>query len=211
MKLKVHSADGATRTEKEFAIPEFTGRKGMKALRQSVLAYQANRRQGSASAKNRNEVSYSGRKPWRQKGTGLARSGSRGTPLWRHGGVAHAPKPRDYTQKTNKKMKVLAFARALYDRAAAGELEVIERFEAAEPKTKRMHGILGRIAPRGRLLVVDEAWTENVILAIRNLERVCMCEAHCLNALDLCHHDKIIVSEKGLSHLLARARRRETS
>ena len=211
MKLKVYSADGATCTEKEFPVPEFEGRKGLPALRQTILAYQANRRQGNAAAKTRSEVHYSGKKPFRQKGTGMARAGSRGTPLWRHGGVSHGPKPRDFTQRINKKMKRLAFARALFDRAAAGEIEVIERFEASEPKTKLMQAILGHIAPRGRLLMVDDTWMENVILASRNLKRVILAEAQGLNAWDLCNYDKIVLTAKGLGSVLARAKEGKTS
>ena len=116
MKLKVFKADGSSSTEKDFPhFPEFEGDRGIATLRQVVIAQQANKRQGNASTKTRAEVAGSGKKLFRQKGSGTARQGSRRVPHQRHGGVAHGPKPRDYSQKTNRKMRQLAMQRALFD------------------------------------------------------------------------------------------------
>jgi large subunit ribosomal protein L4 len=122
MKLKVFKADGSSSTEKDFPnFPEFEGDRGIATLRQVVIAQQANKRQGNASTKTRAEVAGSGKKLFRQKGSGTARQGTRRVPHQRHGGVAHGPKPRDYSQKTNRKMRQLAMQRALFDRAIAGK------------------------------------------------------------------------------------------
>ena len=108
----------------------------MQAVKEVVVAHQANARQGTHSTKTRGEVRGGGKKPWRQKGTGRARAGSIRSPLWPGGGVVFGPKPRDYTKKINAKVKALAFSRALFDRATAGEIEVIEQFEVNPVKTK---------------------------------------------------------------------------
>ena len=127
MKLKLFSADGTKSKNKDFvSFPTFDDDKGVAALRQVVIAHQANRRQGTASTKTRAEVAGSGKKLFRQKGSGKARQGTRRVPHQRHGGVAHGPKPRDFSQKINRKMKSLAFQRALFERATDGGISVIE-------------------------------------------------------------------------------------
>src|SRR5213596_4339503 len=107
----------------------------------------ANRRAGTHSTKTRGEVRGGGKKPWRQKGTGRARAGSIRSPLWSGGGVVFGPKPRDYSKKINAKVKQLAFSRALFDRATAGEIAVIEAFDAKATKTKAMNAVVSLIAP----------------------------------------------------------------
>lgn len=205
MKLKYHSTDVSTTTEKEFAIPTFEGDKGLFALRQVIIAYQANERLGTHSTLNHRTVSGTGKKPFNQKGTGRSRQGSRIGNQHYHGGVYKGPKPRDYSQKINKKMKTLAFQRALFDRASTGDIEVIAAFEVAQPKTKLFVDIVDRLQPAGKVLIVDDAWAENTALAGRNIERLSMCEAASLNALDLCQYKKIVLSEKGINTVLARA------
>jgi len=168
MKLKVFSTDGTTSEEKEFAnFPAFEGDKGIAAVRQVVIAHQANKRQGNASTKTRAEVAGSGKKLFRQKGSGTARQGSRRVPHQRHGGVAHGPKPRDYSQKINRKMKALAFQRALFNRATEGGLSVIEAFEVKEPKTKLFNKVLTAVLPtRGKVLIIDDALSCTHIVCI---------------------------------------------
>jgi len=207
MKLKVFTADGAKSEEKDFPqFPEFEGDKGVAALRQVVLAQQANKRQGTASTKTRAEVRGSGKKLFRQKGTGMARQGDRRTPHQRHGGVAHGPRPRDYSQKINRKMKKLALRRALFDRASAGGISVIEAFEVKEPKTKLFNQVLTSVLPeRGKVLVVDDAFENNAALAARNIDGVSLSEAGNLSVVDLVRYRQILVSSKGIETILARA------
>lgn len=204
MKLTVFSPDGKTSSEKEFSeIPTFEGNKGLQAVKEVIVAINANNRQGTHSTKTRGEVSGGGKKPWRQKGTGRARAGSIRSPLWVGGGVVFGPKPRDYSKKINAKVRQLAFSRALYDRAAAGELAVIEQFAAAS-KTKAVNEVVARIAPKGRVLLVDAPFAQETARASRNIERVSLQEASKLNTLDLAQYAKIIVSSKALEQILNR-------
>jgi len=207
MKLKVYSVDGTSSEEKEFAqFPVFEGDKGLAALRQVVIAHQANKRQGNASTKTRAEVSGSGKKLFRQKGSGTARQGERRVPHQRHGGIAHGPKPRDYSQKINRKMKALAFQRALFNRATEGGISVIEALEVKEPKTQLFNKVLNAVLPeRGKVLIIDDAFENNAALAARNIKGVSLAEAGNLSALDIVRYRNILVSSKGIETVLARA------
>jgi large subunit ribosomal protein L4 len=205
MKLTVFNSDGTTSSEKDFAgLPVFEGDKGLQAVKEVIVAINANNRQGTHSTKTRGEVRGGGKKPWRQKGTGRARSGSIRSPLWVGGGVVFGPKPRDYSKKINGKVKSLAFSRALFDRAVAGEIAVIEAFAAPAAKTKAMNQVVTRIAPKGRVLLVDAPFAAETTRASRNIERVSLQEAAKLNTLDLAQYKKIIVSTKALEAIIAR-------
>jgi large subunit ribosomal protein L4 len=204
MKLKVYSPDAKTSSEQEFALPVFEGNRGNQALKQVIVAIRANMRLGTHSTKRRGEVRGGGKKPWNQKGSGRARAGSIRSPLWPGGGVVFGPKPRDYTQKINGKVKSLAFSRALFDRAVAGEIEVIESWQAAPAKTKVISELLTRIAPKGKLLLVDAPFAVEIMRAARNLKRVSLQEAAKLNSLDLAQYQRIIVSAKALDTIIAR-------
>jgi large subunit ribosomal protein L4 len=204
MKLKVYSPDAKTSREQEFELPVFEGNRGVQALKQVIVAIRANQRLGTHSTKRRGEVRGGGKKPWNQKGSGRARAGSIRSPLWPGGGVVFGPKPRDYTQKINGKVKSLAFSRALFERAVAGEIEVIEAWQVAPAKTKVISELLTRIAPKGKLLLVDAPFAVEILRAARNLKRVSMQEAAKLNSLDLAQYQRIIVSAKALDTIIAR-------
>jgi len=205
MKFKLYTPDGSSSSEKEVAEwPELEGEKGAQALRQYVLAVRNNQRQGTASTKTKAEVSGTGKKPFRQKGTGGARQGSRRTVIWRKGGVVFGPKPRDYSEKVNRKMKLLALKRALFERASDGRVDLIEKFEATEIKTKVMNSVIGKIAPEGKVLLIDDNFDNNTALSVRNIERVGMVDPSTLNPLDLLAYQRIIITEKGTDSLIAR-------
>ena len=205
MKFTVFSPDGTTSREQEFAgLPTFEGDKGLQAVKEVIVAINANNRLGTHSTKTRAEVSGGGRKPWRQKGTGRARAGSTRSPLWSGGGVVFGPKPRDYNKKINGKVRALAFSRALFDRATAGEIAVIENFGHTVAKTKVVNKVVGLIAPKGKILLVDAPFAAETRQAARNLERVSLQEASKLNTLDLSQYNKIIVSTKALEAIIAR-------
>ena len=207
MKLKVFTSDAASSVEKEFSgIPTFEGDKGLQAVKEVIVAINANNRQGTRSTKTRGEVAGSNKKPWKQKGTGRARAGEKRSPLWSGGGVVFGPRPRDFSKKINAKVKALAFSRALYDRAAAGEIDIIEKFDAPAAKTKAMSKIIRTIAPKGKVLVVDETFTVETARATRNLCCVEMQEASKLNTLDLAQYKKIIMSETAIEKVIARAK-----
>ena len=205
MKLKVFSSDGKTSREQDFAgLPTFEGDKGLQAVKEVIVAINANNRLGTHSTKTRGEVSGGGKKPWRQKGTGRARAGSTRSPIWVGGGVVFGPKPRDYSKKINSKVKALALSRALFDRASAGEIDVIDAFEVNPVKTKVLNQIIERIAPKGKILIVDAEFTADTARAACNLERVALQEACTLNTLDLAQYKKIIVSFKAFEAIIAR-------
>ena len=205
MKLKVFNSEATQSTEQDFPLPVFAGDRGLQAVKEVVIAHRANARQGTHATKRRGEVRGGGKKPWNQKGTGRARAGSIRSPLWVGGGVVFGPQPRDYSKKINGKVKTLAFSRALYDRAIAGDIALIETVAPAQPKTKAMGQIIDRVAPIGHVLVVDDTFTPAAARATRNLERVTMQEAAKLNTLDLCTFTKIVMSTKALAKVLTRA------
>jgi len=204
MKLKVYSPDAKTSREQEFELPVFEGNRGVQALKQVIVAIRANQRLGTHSTKRRGEVRGGGKKPWNQKGSGRARAGSNRSPLWSGGGVVFGPRPRDFSKKINGKVKALAFSRALFDRATAGELDVIEAFAPVQPKTKLMGAVLKRIAPKGSVLLVDAPFTADASRAARNVDRVTLQEAAKLNTLDLVQYSRIVVSTKALAAILLR-------
>lgn len=207
MKLKIYSPDGSTSREQDFpAIPVFEGDKGQQALKEVLVAIRANQRLGTHSTKTRGEVRGGGKKPFRQKGTGRARAGSTRSPLWGGGGVVFGPKPRDYSKKINASVRALAFNRALFDRAAAGEIDLIESWQSSAAKTKAINQVIARILPKGKVLIVDAPFGAEVRRAARNIERVTMQEASKLNPLDLAQYRKIIVSAKAFDTILARAK-----
>jgi large subunit ribosomal protein L4 len=205
MKLKIYTADGKKFAEKEFNnFPVFQDDKGIDSLKRVIDAYLANARQGNACAKTMGEVSGSGKKPYRQKGTGQARHGSRRSPIWSGGGVTHGPRPRDYTKKVNRKEKLLAFSRALFDVAHGNNLFLIEAWTPKQPKTRLFNETLTNIRPEGSVLIVDDVFADDTILAARNIGRLHLCEAATVNAWDLVRYDHVIISEKGLDVVLSR-------
>jgi large subunit ribosomal protein L4 len=205
MKLKIFTSDATNSSEKEFNLPTFEGKKGLQAVKEVVVAHNANARLGTHSTKTRGEVRGGGKKPWAQKGTGRARAGSIRSPLWGGGGVVFGPKPRDYSKKINGKVKALAFSRALFDRATAGDVSVIEAFAPQQAKAKIFNQIIGRIAPKGKVLIVDDLFTTDATRAARNLARVTLQEASKLNTLDLVKYSWIVVSTKALEKIIVRA------
>jgi large subunit ribosomal protein L4 len=205
MKLTVYSSDATSQSEKEFDLPAFEGDKGLQALKDLLVTYHANRRQGSSKSKTRAEVAGTGKKVYRQKGTGNARHGDRQSPIYVGGGTAHGAKIQDWSKGFNKKAKKLATARALFDKASSGGIHVIESFSFESPKTKVFTEVLGRIdSDAKRVLICDQQFDNNTILSARNLPSVDMMDAASLNAWDIVRHPSIVISERGLEQLLSR-------
>ncbi len=156
-------------------------------------------RQGTASTKSRGEVSGGGKRPWRQKGTGRARHGTRRSPLWPGGGIVFGPKPRDYDKKMNRKERRLALKSALAIKLQANEMVILEEFIAKTPKTKDMVQLLKNLgSPKKPLFIVDEL-TDNIILALRNIEKTNLIEATEINVYDIVNCDKLFITEKALN------------
>ncbi|EDY80656.1 ribosomal protein L4/L1 family [Verrucomicrobiia bacterium DG1235] len=207
MKLKLFKNDGSEGGETEVdGLPVFEGDKGLQAVKEVVVAQAANGRQGSASTKTRGEVRGGGKKPWRQKGTGRARAGSNRSPIWVGGGIVFGPRPRDYSKKINKKVKTLAFGRALVDRISDESIVVIDSLDIAPAKTKVAEGLVRGIAPKGKVLVIDKELSDTSVLALRNLVGVDLEEASLVSVTDLCQFKTIIVTRSGLDVLVERAK-----
>ena len=206
MKLKFHKADGSPAGERDFAIPAFEGDAAVALLKQAVVGYQANLRQGNAKTKNYGEVAGSGKKILPQKGSGGSRHGDKRAPQLYKGGVVFGPRPRDWSKAIPATQRRKALGRALFDLATAGGLSVIERFEVAKPKTKTFVSVLDKVSPgERRVLLVDAAWAEPVRRASRNVARAEFTNSANLNALDLVRHGSVVISEKALELVLARA------
>lgn len=164
-------------------------------MHQVVTAQLAAARAGTASTKTRAEVRGGGRKPWRQKGLGRARHGSIRAPQWAGGGVAHGPKPRDYSQRTPKKMRRLALRGALSDRAATGKIKVVETFDVWDaPKTKQAVALLDAMGIEGKVLLLAENHERVAIKSFRNLPAVIASNVGQANTYDVLWADTIIMS-----------------
>ena len=169
-------------------------------MHQVVTAQLAARRAGSHSTKSRSEVRGGGAKPWRQKGTGRARAGSRNSPIWRGGGIAHGPKPRDYSQRTPKKMIKLALAGALSDRAGEGNVIVVDEWSFKTPKTKDASAALEAIGAQGKVLVVLDDGDANAAKSFRNLPNVYCLHTRELNTHDVLDSDVVVFTKATLDH-----------
>ncbi len=154
-------------------------------LHQAVVTYEANRRSGTAKAKTRGEVAYSGAKPWPQKGTGRARAGSRGSPVWVGGGVSHGPKVRDYSKKLSKKMKKLALASALLGKVGDGEVKLIRSIEVDPPKTKEVVRMLTGMGVERSFMVILPEHDPLLWRCTRNISGASMMAVRELNAYSL--------------------------
>ena len=206
MKFKKFSKDGSSQGEKELEhFPVFEGEHGIQAIRQVLIAYNANARQGNACTKTRAEVSGTGKKPFRQKGTGRGRQGSMRSPQWRTGGVVFGPKPRDFSHKINRRVKALAFSRVLYDSANNNEISLIESWDVPSVKTKLFEQIIVKIYPLGNVLIIDDCFDKNTLLSARNINRITLSNSSNVNVKDLVHFKNIIASEKSINTLVARA------
>jgi len=170
-------------------------------LHDSVKNHLANARQGTQSTLTRAEVSGGGRKPWRQKGTGRARAGSTRAPHWRHGGVAFAPKPRDYSYRLNRKVKRLAMKSALSAKAAEGGILVIDELRCDEIKTRTFVEFLSNLNVSGKSMVVTLDVDENVIKSARNIPGVTTTIATILSPYEILRHRQLIIDKKALEKI----------
>ena len=170
-------------------------------LHDSVKNHLANCRQGTQSALTKGEVSYTTAKPWRQKGTGRARAGYKGSPVWTHGGVAFAPKPRDYSDTLNKKVKRLAMKSALSAKAAENEIIVIDGLQVEEIKTKTFKTFLDKVGAEGKALVITENVDEKVIKSARNIAGVSVTFAGVLSPYMILNNRKLVVDKAALAKI----------
>lgn len=204
LNYKVHSLTGemASETSITLSIQDINPKY---LLHRAVVAQNNAARQGTASCKTRSEVRGGGKKPWKQKGTGNARSGSSNSPLWKGGGVAFGPKPRSYATKINTKEWRLALNTAIKSRF--DNTIVVEDFTNSldSPKTKKIVDIMNKITnladPSNRIVVILSEINENVNLSLRNLSNVTVLRSNTLNLRDILLANKIIVTEKALKNI----------
>jgi large subunit ribosomal protein L4 len=184
----------------------FGGEVNKDLLYRMVRVQMANRRQGTSSTKTRGEVRGGGRKPWRQKGTGRARHGSRRSPLWVGGGTVFGPKPRSYAMNLTKKMRAGALLSALSDRAQEGRVVLVDRMAFDEPKTKAAVALLGRLGVQGSALIVvsSSEYGRTVKKSFTNLRYV-KCIAGCgINVYDVLRHDHLVMTVGAVEELRGR-------
>jgi len=174
----------------------------------ALMNYQANGRQGTSATKTRGNVSGSGRKLWKQKGTGRARIASLRSPLWKGGGNVHGPQPRDWSYQMPKKMRRGALRSALSERLREGNLIVIDGFEFKNPKTSEFLGAMGTLGlsdkkTRTKTLIIDSLDNLNLILSSRNVEKTKVTNSFGLNIYDIIYHEKLLISKAALEELSA--------
>jgi large subunit ribosomal protein L4 len=175
-------------------------------LYEAVRHHLACVRRGTASTKTRHEVAGSGKKLWKQKGTGRARMGSIRSPLWRHGGTVHGPQPRDYSYKLPKKMQLGALKSALSAKLRDGELRVVTEFAVSEAKSKAMRKTLDGLEASRTILLVDNSANKNLALSSRNLKGVKLVSSREVNVYDLLGHQHVLFTQeaaKKISEALA--------
>lgn len=194
MELKVYNTLGQEVSTVTVSDKVFGAEYNEALIHQVVVAQLANKRQGTKSTLTRTEVRGGGIKPWRQKGTGRARQGSIRSPQWRHGGVVFAPKPRDFSKKINKRMKLQAMISVLSRKVAVEELILIDKLELAEGKTKLMAEVCANLNAGKKAMFVITGENVNVTRAIANLPEAALCDASLINVYDLVRAGKVFVT-----------------
>src|SRR6267378_3112017 len=162
MKLKIQDIKGNSQGELEVKFALIANGKGTQAVHDTVVAYSAAQRSGTACTKTVGEVAGTNKKPWKQKGTGRARAGSFRSPLWRGGGVVFGPKPRDFSKKVSHSTRQLALRKALSERLRAGDVVVIDELKLSSPKTKEFLGTLSALNVQGSTLVIAPGQDKNL-------------------------------------------------
>lgn len=192
MKLTVKDIKGKSQGELEVKFPLIENSSATEAVQQTVVAYRAAQRMGTACTKNVGEVAGTNKKPWRQKGTGRARAGSFQSPLWRGGGVVFGPRPRDFSKKVSRGTRQLALRKALSERLKAGDVLVVDDFKLSSPKTKEFIGALAALDIKGTALVVAQGANKNLQLAARNVPGVVLTTGESLNTYEVLRSDKVV-------------------
>ena len=200
-KAKVFNMSGEQTGEIELSEAIFGIEPNKSVLHDSVKNHLANCRQGTQSALTKGEVDFTTKKPWRQKGTGRARAGYAGSPVWTHGGVAFATKPRDYSYTLNKKVKRLALKSALSAKAAEEQILVVDGLQVEEIKTKEFNKFLKKIGVNGKALVVTENVDEKIYKSARNIAGVSTTIANILSPYMILTGGVMVVDKAALAKI----------
>ena len=201
MKLTVKDITGKDQGELEVKFPLIENGIGTEAVQQTVVAYRAAQRMGTACTKNVGEVAGTNKKPWRQKGTGRARAGSFQSPLWRGGGVVFGPKPRDFTKKISRSTRQLALRKALSERLKAGDVLVVDDLKLTSPKTREFIGVLNALQLQGTTLIVSHGVDKNLLLASRNVPGVELTTGDSLNTYQVLRSDKLVFTRGAFENI----------
>jgi large subunit ribosomal protein L4 len=204
-KIDLLDASGKKSGQQELSDVVFDAKVSIPLMHQVVVAGMAAARAGTHSTKTRAEVSGGGKKPWRQKGTGRARHGSTRSPIWSGGGVAHGPKPRDYSMRVNKKMKRGAFRGALTDALQSGKMAVVKELSFEAPKTKDALNILKALELEGRVLVVTAGPDETLEKSFQNLPNVRIGYSGGISTYEVIAADRILFTPESLALVEQRA------
>ena len=192
MKLAVKDIQGKDRGEVEITMTLIENGRGTEAVHQTIVAYNAAQRMGTACTKNVGEVAGTNKKPWRQKGTGRARAGSFQSPLWRGGGVVFGPKPRDFSKKVNRTTRELALRKALSERLKAGDVLIVDDLKLPSGKTRDFLVVLNALQVDGTALIVAHGADQNLQLASRNVSRVELATGESVNTYQVLRSGKLV-------------------
>jgi large subunit ribosomal protein L4 len=204
MKLSVKNIQGQAQGELDVKFELIEDGRGTQAVHDTVVAYQAAQRMGTASTKTVGEVAGTNKKPWRQKGTGRARAGSFRSPLWAGGGVVFGPKPRSFAKKVNARTRQLALRKALSERLKAGDVVVVDEIKLSSPRTKEFLGVIGALELKGSTLVVATGADKNLTLASRNVPNVALTTSETLNTYDVLRPSKLLFTRSAFEKVADR-------
>jgi len=204
MKISIKNLEGKDQGELEVKFELIENGRGTQAVHDTVTAYRAAQRSGTACTKTAGEVSGSNKKPWKQKGTGRARAGSNQSPLWVGGGVVFGPRPRDFSKTISKKTKALSLRKALSERLKAGDVVIVDDFNLPTPKTKAFDAIIAALDLTGTTLVVSNGVDKNLLLAARNIPTIECVTADSLNTYEVLLQDKLLFTKSAFETVEAR-------
>ena len=196
--IKVYNMEGKEAGEMELSADVFEAKINVPLMQQAVLTTLASQRRGTHETKTRSNVAGTTKKPWRQKGTGRARVGTRRNPVWTGGGVAFGPHPREYGFKMPKKMRKAALRSALSDKFANGEIIVFDELAMEAPKTKTMVALLNQFEANNAIVVMDE-FNENVFKSVRNIAGVMPLEACGINVYNVLGSQKLVMTKAAVA------------
>lgn len=203
-KIPVKTIQGGDAGEFEISDDCLVYDKGHQAVYEAIVAYHANHRAGTASTLSKGEVAGSGSKPWRQKGTGRARSGYQQSPVWRGGSIAFGPRPRVFDRRLPRRVAKLAFRRAFSEKVSAGQVIVLDDLQFETPKTRDVAAMLKALGvDKGALIVLGET-SDAVRLSARNIPRVHVTTAQHVNVYELLRYPVVLVTRAGMDSLAER-------
>jgi len=202
MELQVVKSNGKKASKIMVDASVFNVKPNMDAVRRAILSEMENSRQGTHGSKSRGMVRGGGKKPWKQKGRGVARAGTTRSPLWRGGGTVFGPQPHQYEYKLPKKIKRLARRSILSEKLRKKEIIVLNEFSIDVPKTKKTKDLLSNLdVQEKKILILTGSLTENLVLSMRNIPNIALLDAMMASAYDLLDSEIIIIDQKGLEML----------